>query len=107
MAFFHGAFFPYTNLYNEPKGKDLGSIKLKKMDIEWSDNQEGIISALINDNKVNFEVSISGGEIRLKHKYREWYSYPTQALLVVSMPLDFVIDLVVIPIALITDLLKN
>lgn len=98
----HGDFYPYTNLFTSSNGKSVGVIKFEKEHIKWSNKiNEGVLTTSINNEKVDFDISFNGYEVEIERKFREWYSYPVQTLLVISMPLDLVIDVALIPLGLV------
>lgn len=100
MAFVHGAFLPYTNLFNGVDSKAFGVAQFNNTNIEWTNTTEGTLIASIDGRKYSFDVSINCGQLHLKHRYRYWYSYPLQGLLIISMPLDFALDLIALPVIL-------
>ncbi len=83
----------------------IDTIEINLDDIDWfsEDKYEklGSIKAFVKTDEILFDVKIrkynNGKEkLILVNEQREWYGYPAQALMVVSMPLDLVLDVVLI-----------
>ncbi|KAB2966474.1 hypothetical protein [Zoogloea sp.] len=98
MAVAHFAAIPYSSLSPEPDGRPAGRIVIKPAEVEWSSATQGSITLLREGVLSRFEVSRSQVQgqslIAVEHRYREWYGYPAQGLLLLTLPLDLMIDAV-------------
>jgi hypothetical protein len=94
----HFAAIPYSSLSLEPDGRPAGRIVIKPAEVAWSSATQGAITLLHEGALLQFEVSRRQFEgqrfIAVEHRYREWYGYPAQGLLLLTLPLDLVIDAV-------------
>ncbi len=93
-------YFPYKSLRPSKEGEFLDTIELKMSDIKWSSknntNKTGEISCFLSGEPILFEVNLyndgKGNEfLSLISRYRSWYGYPAQCLMLVAVPADFVI----------------
>lgn len=98
MAVAHFAAIPYSSLSPEPDGLPAGRIVIKPAEVEWSSATQGAITLMHAGVPSLFEVSRSQFQgqsfIAVERRYREWYGYPAQGLLLVTLPLDLMIDVV-------------
>ncbi|NVJ61506.1 MAG: hypothetical protein HWE27_14005 [Gammaproteobacteria bacterium] len=93
FAFAHGAIYPYANLYPEQAGEIVGEVDFKFDEIKWNNaKSKGTIQLEVDGEIFEFEVTQYDGKLKFRGDYREWYGYPAQALLVVTMPLDIVVS---------------
>lgn len=101
----HGLAIPYVTLMPAPGGESLEKIVLNLADIKWSNDKNyekiGEVQCLLKGVQTKFEVrqvSIDTNSTRLslESRYRYWYGYPAQSLLVVSLPVDVATDVVLI-----------
>lgn len=97
----HGAFFPYTNLNPSRVGTSKGEVLIKASAIDWESVNEGTFELVVGSEKKQFKVLKYGDRAYFEHNYRYWYSYPSQLLLVATIPLDFVACVVAVPLFLV------
>jgi len=98
--FFGDGFLPYTNLYADSEMNQPVTAAFNYDDIVWEPDKykEGSIKIELDGEKYKFKVQGYPNQVEVVHDYREWYSYPAQSLLVLTMPLDIVILVVAVPI---------
>lgn len=89
-ALMHGA-PPYSNLIPEKEGKLIAEIPINLQDINWVSWNTGSITLDVSGELLEFEVKKSENNLTFTHDYRNWYGYPVQALIVVTIPLDIAI----------------
>ena len=68
-----------------------GNISFNINDIVWSTPKKGKVTILHNGEVKYFDVNKGDNTLYLSHEYREWYGYPAQTLLLVSVPFDIII----------------
>ena len=92
-ALMHGLIFPYMNLYPDKEGYKVADINFNYQDISWKNpnKTKGTIQLEIKGEQLEFVVTKEGNKLNLINEYRDWYGYPMQGLLVVTIPLDIVI----------------
>lgn len=92
-ALMHGLIFPYMNLYPDKEGYKVADINFNYQDISWKNpnKTKGTIQLEIKGEQLEFVVTKEGDKLNLINEYRDWYGYPMQGLLVVTIPLDIVI----------------
>ena len=82
----------------------MGNVSLNVEDVKWlkaeSSERTGEVEVMLNGERTRFEVRESSTpgkpeKVILERRYRRWYGYPAQLLLVVSLPVDAVITVVV------------
>lgn len=100
MAVAHFAAIPYTSLSSEADGQPAGRIVVRPAEVQWSSDTRGQVTLMREGVPTQFDVSRSTSRgqdfIAVESRYREWYGYPAQGLLLVTLPLDVVIDVVVL-----------
>jgi hypothetical protein len=93
---YRGAF--YYGLRPEVDGLVAGSVILDRSGFQNIGPGHQEIALSHNGNAVKFDAygdSYSGSKkISLQHNYRQWYWYPAQGLLVVSIPVDLALSVV-------------
>lgn len=92
-ALMHGFVFPYMNLYPDKEGNKFAKVHIDPNDIEWTtpNKNRGKIFLDINGVDLEFLVTKKSDQLKLIHEHRDWYGYPLQGLLIVTIPLDVVI----------------
>ncbi|WNC70582.1 hypothetical protein RGQ13_10590 [Thalassotalea psychrophila] len=98
---FRGDYLPFTNLQSAENGSVIQNIEFDTNQIKWLNSSQGILTVLIDDEFITFDVTKKGDQLFLEHRYRNWYSYPTQTLLLVSMPVDIVLGTVTVLTAMV------
>jgi predicted Zn-dependent protease len=97
MAFGHSGAFPYM-LNTDSEGSAAGSVTIDRDGFQGLGFAQREVSLTYNGTPTTFDVrtySYSGkSELLLEHNYRQWYGYPAQGLLLLSIPLDAAIDVV-------------
>ena len=95
-ALMHGLVFPYMNLYPDKEGKEIAEVRFNINDIQWNSQNKntGRILLEIRGEQLQFNVTKEDDQLKLIHEHRDWYGYPMQALLVITLPLDIVIGTV-------------
>ena len=92
----HFAAIPYVSLAPDGEGRPAGGVVFKPAEVQWSSDTRGQVTLMHDGAPKLFDVSkhTSRGQdfITLDSHYREWYGYPAQGLLVLTLPLDVVID---------------
>jgi len=93
-------YFPYKSLRPSKDGEFLDTVEIKMSDIKWSTesnaNKKGEISCLLNGEPFLFEVTLyNDGKdneiLSLISRYRSWYGYPAQCLMLLTVPTDIII----------------
>ena len=97
-GFMSGDFLPYTNLYIDSEGWGTATVSFNYADITWNNQGEGSINLMVNGEEIEFLADKFHDQVELIHDYRNWYSYPAQSLLVLSIPADVVITAVAVPV---------
>jgi len=94
----HFAAIPYVSLVPDGEGRPAGRVVYKPAEVQWSSDTRGQVTLLYDGAPTLFDVRrhTSTGQdlVTLDSPYREWYGYPAQGLLVLTLPLDVVIDVV-------------
>ncbi|KGJ95102.1 hypothetical protein [Colwellia psychrerythraea] len=95
-----GKALPFTNLYISDESFDTASVKFNYDDIIWTEkgSTSGKVDLSINGETLTFSVFQYNNRVELEYDYRDWYSYPAQSLLILSVPADVVITTVALPI---------
>jgi hypothetical protein len=107
FGFFHGAAVPYRTLQRNEDGKKIGDITLNINDIHWikdeSDQKVGQIKCTVNNTQVLFNVTLYKDKnfLYLGSRYRRWYGYPAQGLILVTIPVDITLNVALIGAAII------
>lgn len=94
----HFAAIPYVSLVPDGEGRPAGRVVYKPAEVQWSSDSRGQVTLMHEGAPTLFDVRrhTSSGQdlVTLDSPYREWYGYPAQGLLVLTLPLDVVIDVV-------------
>ena len=100
LGFTEGKALPFTNLHIDNEPYDTVSVKFNYEDIIWTEkgSTRGKVDLLVKGESLTFSVFKSHNWVELEYDYRTWYSYPTQSLLILSIPADVVITTIVLPI---------
>ena len=101
-----GPAIPYVSLARNPGGNPAGKVTLNREDILWKVAQgaerTGEITVVLNEAPTSFEArqvsdpTKQSDTLLLERRYRRWYGYPAQLLLVVSVPIDLVTDVILL-----------
>ena len=109
------------------KGTSLGTVTLNPDDIKWADGQkisyrtgearDGEVELVVGGAATLFEVRRREMDrppdfqrrdtIYLEHRYRRWYGYPAQVLLVVAVPADVLFLAVALPIGFVYSMIAD
>lgn len=108
-GYINGDILPYTNLYVPDETLDTANVDFNFEDIEWNkdSSSQGTVDLMIEGESFEFLVNDyygSDDQIELLYEYRDWYSYPAQSLLLLSMPADVVADVIILPVIGVTAL---
>jgi hypothetical protein len=100
FAVTEGNALPFTNLYISSESYDTATVKFNYDDIIWTEkgSTSGKVDILVKGELLTFTVFKSHDYVELEYDYRNWYSYPAQSLLIVSIPADVVITTAAVPI---------
>ena len=100
LGFTEGKALPFTNLHADSEPYDTASVKFNYEDITWTKkgSTRGEIDLLVKGELLTFSVYKSHNWVKLEYDYRTWYSYPTQSLLILSIPADVIITTIALPI---------
>ncbi|WP_157465852.1 hypothetical protein [Colwellia sp. TT2012] len=100
LGFMEGNALPFTNLHIDNEPYDTVSVKFNYEDIIWTEkgSTRGKIDLLVKGELLTFSVFKSHNWVELEYDYRTWYSYPSQSLLILSIPADVVITTIALPI---------
>jgi hypothetical protein len=85
---------PYRSLTTYGKQEPVDVITLKYDDIQWADYSDGVpkgkVKIVVKGTEKEFEVRLKNynTSLFLEHRYRRWYGYPAQGLLIVAVPID-------------------
>ncbi|RII25406.1 MAG: hypothetical protein CXR31_14540 [Geobacter sp.] len=99
-----GVTIPFLTLMPKEPGTVIGEGWIKPTEVKWTkidrDWKEGYIPVYFQTEAKTFKATTitigaktEHGHIQIQNKYRRWYSYPSQLLLVCSIPIDAVIDM--------------
>ncbi len=89
---------PYRSLAMYGKQEPIDVITLNYDDIHWTDYGDGVpkgkVKIIVKGTEKEFEVRLKNYNttIFLEHRYRQWYGYPAQGLLVATLPIDVAIN---------------
>ena len=100
LGVIEGKALPFTNLVIATKTNDTDMVKFNYDDIIWTGkgSTSGKIDLLVKGELLTFSVFKAHDYVELEYDYRDWYSYPAQSLLIVSIPADIVITTVALPV---------
>jgi len=101
-----GLAIPYVSLAHSPDGDLAGTVTLKREDILWKAatgvERSGEITVALNETPTSFKArqlsdpAKQSDTLLLERRYRRWYGYPAQLLLVVSVPVDLAADVIML-----------
>lgn len=89
---------PYRSLVLDAKNEMVGVITLNYKDIVWTGYSDGMqtgkVKSIVKDKEMDFDVRLRNHNtsLFLQHRYREWYGYPAQGLLIATIPIDGVLN---------------
>lgn len=100
LGVIEGKPLPFTNLYISNESDKTTSVSFSYEDIIWDEigSTDGKIDLLINDEIETFSVYKYQDTIELEYDFRNWYGYPAQSLLLVTIPADVIITTVALPV---------
>ncbi len=98
-----GMKIPFWTLMPEGSGNIVGEGWITPTETKWikidGDRKEGYIPVHFKEEAKTFKATTKtggakpSGHIKIQNTYRRWYSYPSQLLLICSIPIDAVIDI--------------
>jgi len=90
------------DLEPDTEGTKIANVSFYYNDIAWKtqDHIKGTIQLDVNGRTLKFDVTRKGGEIKLTREYREPHGKALQSLLLISVPVDIVIDAAIIGVAI-------
>ncbi|TGU72855.1 hypothetical protein E4633_11245 [Geomonas terrae] len=93
---------PYRSLVIDGKNEIVEVITLNYNDIVWTGYSDGMqtgkVKCIAKGKETDFDVRLKNHNtsLYLEHRYRQWYGYPAQGLLIATVPIEGALNALVL-----------